>query len=64
MRGGIGKNAGNRSQRTIDGKGQTKRKGGESMITYDSLFLMLQFGMLLIAMFNLIEKSNGKNTRK
>ncbi|MDF2871406.1 MAG: hypothetical protein K0R05_2981 [Anaerocolumna sp.] len=34
------------------------------MITYDSLFLMLQFGMLLIAMFNLIEKSNGKNTRK
>ncbi len=31
------------------------------MVTYDSLFLMLQFGMLLIAVFSLMQnKSNRK----
>ncbi|MGN6713274.1 putative holin-like toxin [Anaerocolumna jejuensis] len=31
------------------------------MVTYDSLFLMIQFGMLLIAVFGLMQnKSNRK----
>lgn len=31
------------------------------MVTYDSLFLMIQFGMLIIAMFGFMQnKSNRK----
>lgn len=33
------------------------------MVTYDALFLMLQFGMLLIAMFNLMENKSNKKKR-
>ena len=38
-------------------------KGGETMITYDSLFLMLQFGMMLLAMLTFIDNRSNKRRR-
>lgn len=38
-------------------------KGGDTMITYDSLFLMLQFGMMLLAMLTFIDNRSNKRRR-
>ncbi|WMJ89653.1 putative holin-like toxin [Anaerocolumna sp. MB42-C2] len=33
------------------------------MVTYDSLFLMLQFGMILLAMLTFIDNRSNKRRR-
>ncbi|GEM_PF-6866187 len=38
----------------------TSPKGGDAMVTYDSLFLMLQFGMILLAMLTFIDNRGNK----